>query len=150
MLALLYKRMSKERWKGNPPTPYNLSVYRLRLAPSNHSSCSDIPPEYPTMILHTANRTLITSTMPQHLTSQHLSPLPYHNKLYRHHLLTFSSHFCIHQHLHLSVTTIPSAHPIRLISTLYPITRNPSRDNAVSNTPCGQSLTRSGCRWWKQ
>jgi len=85
-LALLYKRMSNERKKGNPPTPNNLSLYTLRLPPSNHSSCSDVPSEYPTMILQTTNTTLINTIMPQHPTSQHLNPLPYHNKLHHHHL----------------------------------------------------------------
>jgi len=38
MLALLYKRTSKERGKGNSPTPNNLSLYTLCLPPSNHPS----------------------------------------------------------------------------------------------------------------
>jgi len=39
VLALLYKRTSKERRKGHPPTQNNLSVYTLHPPPSNHSSC---------------------------------------------------------------------------------------------------------------
>jgi len=55
-------------------------------------------------------------------------PLPYRYRLYRHHVLTFSCHLCVSQCLRLSFTPIPSAHPISFLSTLYPITHNPSRD----------------------
>jgi len=51
--CLLYKRTSKERRKGNPPTLSTLSLYTIHLPPSNHSSCSDIPSESHPMILHT-------------------------------------------------------------------------------------------------
>ena len=131
VLALLYKRTSKERRKGNPPTPNYLSLNTLRLPPSNHSSCSDVASEYPTMILHTTTTTattLINTTTPHHLTSQHLKPLPYHNKLYRHPLTTSSCHSHVPQHLRLSLTLIPSIRPILFLTTLQFITRNRSRD----------------------
>ena len=51
--CLLYKRTSKERRKGNPPTLSTLSLYTIHLPPSNHPSCSDVPSESHTMILHT-------------------------------------------------------------------------------------------------
>jgi len=121
--------MSKEKRKRNPLIPNNLSLYTLHLPPSNHSSYSDVPSEYPTMISHTTNTTLITTTMPQHPMSQHLSPLPYHNKLYRHHLLTSSCHLSIYHHFRFSITPIPSPHPIPFLSTLDHITRNPSPDS---------------------
>ena len=47
--------MSKERSKGNPPTPTTLSSYTICLPPSNHSSCSDITSESHPMISYTAN-----------------------------------------------------------------------------------------------
>ena len=106
ILTLLYKRTSKERRKGTSPTPNNLSLYTLHLPPSNCSSCSDVPSKYPTMILHTTNTTLFNMTTPQHPILQHLRPLPYHNKLYRHHLNIFPSHHRVYQHLRLSVTLI--------------------------------------------
>jgi len=56
-LALLYKRMSKERRKGNPPMPTTLSLYTIHLPPSNHSPCSNVPSESHPMILHTTNTT---------------------------------------------------------------------------------------------
>jgi len=80
------------------------------------------------MILHTTNTTLINTTTPQHPMLQHLKPLCYHNKLYCHHLLTSSRHLCVYRHLRLSVTPIHSAPPIPFLSTLSPITRNPSHD----------------------
>jgi len=129
VLALLYKRTSKERRKGNPPTPKNLSLYTLRLPPSNHSSCSDVPSKYATMIRHTSTTTLFNTTTPHHPMSQHLKPLPYHNKLYRHPLTTSSHHSRISQGVRLSITLIPSIRCILFLSTLQSITRNLSRDN---------------------
>jgi len=75
--CLLYKRTSKERRKGNPPTLSTLSLYTNRLPPSNHSSCSDVPSESYPMILHTTPLFLIVTTTPPLLTSQHLSSLLY-------------------------------------------------------------------------
>jgi len=117
MLALLYKRTSKERRKGNPPTPISLSLYTLRLPPSNHPLCSDVPSEYPTMIWHTTNPTLINTTTPQHLTSQHLRPLHSQNTLYHHHLHVYPC-------LRLSVTLIPSLRLVHFLSTFPSITHN--------------------------
>jgi len=37
--ALLYKGTIKERRKCNPPTPNNLTIYTIRLSPSNYSTC---------------------------------------------------------------------------------------------------------------
>ena len=91
--CLLYKRTSKERRKGNPPTPSTLSLYTFLLPPSNHSSCSDVPSESYPMILHTTPLFLIITTTPSLLTSQHLKPLPYLTKLYRHHLAASSASF---------------------------------------------------------
>jgi len=89
--CLLYKRTSKERRKGNPPTPSTLSLYTIRLPPSNHSSCSDVPSESYPMILHTTPSFLIITTTPPLLTSQHFRPLLYLTKLYRHHLAASSA-----------------------------------------------------------
>ena len=75
--CLLYKRTSKERRKGNPPTLSTLSLYTIPLPPSNHSSCSDVPSESHTMILHTTPLFLIITTTPPLLMSQHLSSLLY-------------------------------------------------------------------------
>jgi len=75
--CLLYKRTSKERRKGNPPTLSALSLYTIHLPPSNHSSCSDVPSESHPMILHTTPLFLIVTTTPPLLTSQHLSSLLY-------------------------------------------------------------------------
>jgi len=76
VLALLYKRTSKERRKGNPPTPDTLSLYTFRLPPSNHSPCFDVPSDYPTLILYTTITTLITTTTPHHPTSLVLATGP--------------------------------------------------------------------------
>jgi len=126
VLALPYKRMSKERRKGNPPTPNNLSLYTLHLPSLNHPSCSEVPSEYPTMILHIANATHISTTVPHHLTSQHRNPLPYRNKLCRHHLPTSSRHSRVPPRLHLAVTLILSVRLILIISILKSITLNPN------------------------
>jgi len=106
ILALLYKRTSKDRRKGKPPTPNNLSLYTLHLLPSNHSSCSDVSSESPTTILHTTSTTVISTTMPHHPTSQHLRPLTYQNTLSHHIPPTPSCHSHVSQRLCLSVTLI--------------------------------------------
>jgi len=118
VLALLYKRTSKERRKGNPPTPNNLALYTLRQPPSNHSSCSDVPSKYPTLILHTTNTTLLSTITPHPPTSQLLRPLPYHKILYCHHLPTFQRHLGIHPCLRLSVTPVPSLYAILFLGIL--------------------------------
>jgi hypothetical protein len=74
-----------------PSTPTTLSLCTIRLLPSNHSSWSDIPSESYPMMLHTTNRTSFLTTTPPHPASQHLRPLPYHNKLYRHQLAAASA-----------------------------------------------------------
>ena len=89
--CLLYKRTSKERRKGNPPTPSTLSVYTIRLPPSNHSPCSDVPSESHLMILHTTPLFLIVATSPPRPTSQHLRSLLYLTKLNYHHLAASSA-----------------------------------------------------------
>ena len=129
LLALLYKWTSEERSNGNPPAPINLSWYTLHPPPSNHSSCSDITSNYPTMNLDTTMTTLINATTPQHPRLQHLRPLPYLNKLYRHHLIIFTHHLHVYPHVCLSVTPIPSICPILFPSTLQSIAHNPSRDS---------------------
>jgi len=63
------------------------------------------------MILHTVNTTLLKTTMPHYLTSQHLRPLPYHTQLYCHHYTTIQQLLCISQCLSLSVTPLPSCFP---------------------------------------
>jgi len=68
---------------------------------------------------------LINTTTPHCPMSQHLTPLPYHNKLYRDHLTTPSRHSHISQHLRLSVTLIPCIHQILFRSTLQSITEYP-------------------------
>jgi len=101
VLALLYKRTSKERRKGNPPTPTTLSLYTVCLPPSNHSPCSDVPSEPHPMILHTIN---IISYQYNHATSSDVAtPQLFldHSKLYHHHLAVFRH---VSQRLRLSVT----------------------------------------------
>jgi len=117
VLALLNKRTSKLR-KRESSKHNNFSLYTLHPQPSNHSPCSNVPPEYPTMIWHTTSTTLISTTMPHHPTSQHLSQLPYHSILYRHNLLTFLHHPRVYPRLRLSVPPIP----FRPLSTIpqYP------------------------------
>jgi len=99
--CLLYKRTRKERRKGNPPTPTTLSLYTIRLPPSNHSPCSDVPSESYPMILHTTPSSLIVTTTPHRLTSQHLKLLLYLTKLSRHPLAAFPRVF---QRLRLPLT----------------------------------------------
>ena len=111
VLALLYKRTSKERREKKSSNHNNLSLYTLCLPPSNHSPYSNVLSEYPTMILHTTNTTLITTTMPHHPTSQHLRPLPYQYILYHDHLLTFLHHLRVYPRLRLPVTPIPFRPP---------------------------------------
>jgi len=124
--ALQENEYREKKWRSSN-TNY-LSLYTLCLPPSNHSSCSDVPCEYPNVILHTINTALIHTTTAQHLTSRHLKPLPYHNTLYRHHLLSFSHHLCVHPRLRLSITLSPSIHQILFVGTLQSIPGNPSRD----------------------
>ena len=118
--------MSKERRKGNHPTPNNLSLYTLRLPPSNHPPCSDVSSKYSTMILHTISTTLINTTTTHHPTSQHLRPLPYHNKLYSHLSATPSHYSRVSQCLHLSVTLIRPTSLILFLYTPQPVTCNPN------------------------
>jgi hypothetical protein len=56
-LALVYTRTSKERRKGNPATPTTLSLYTIRLPPSNYSSCSDVPSKSHSMFLNAISST---------------------------------------------------------------------------------------------
>ena len=129
VVAFLYMRTSKERTNGHPPTPNNLFLYTLCLPPANHSSCFDVPSEYPAMILPNTTTNLINTTTPHHPTSQHLKPLPYHHKLYRHPLTTSLRHTRSSQYLRLYWTLIPSIHPILFLSPLQSITRNLSCDS---------------------
>jgi hypothetical protein len=73
------KREEKEILNAN-----NTLLYTIHLPPSNHSSCSDVPSESYPMILHTTPPFFIVTTTPNHPTSQHLRPLLYLTKLYRH------------------------------------------------------------------
>ena len=93
--------------KGNPPAPRTLGWNTVRLPPSNHSSCSDVPSKPHPMILHTIN---ITPYQYNHATSSDVATpqlFPYHNKLYHHHLAAFPR---ISQRLRLSVTQFPPHH----------------------------------------
>jgi hypothetical protein len=120
--------MNKERRKGNPSTPTTLSLYTIPLPPSNHSPCSDVPSKSHPMILHTINTFLIITTTPHHPTSQHLRPLPYHTKLYRHHLAASSasphvSAFLLHNSFHTTWETpslIPKYHHNFSVPWQYP------------------------------
>jgi len=62
-----------------------VSLYTIRLALSNHSSCPDIPSESYYMILHCTTQHLISKTTPHHPTLQHSEPLSYCKIWYRHH-----------------------------------------------------------------
>ena len=81
------------------------------------------------MLLHTTNTTVINTTMPQHLTSQYLRPLPQCDKLYYHHITIFLCYLCIYPRLRHSVTLIPSFRPVLFLSTLQLITVNQNRDS---------------------
>jgi len=134
-------RTSKERRKGNPPTPTTLSLYTIRLRPSNHSPCFDVSSESHPMILHTISTFPISTITPHSPTSQHLRPLPYHNTLSRHPLAAScapanvsalrnnSDHFLIIIHylatLSPLLTRLPMSQPFR---------------NTVPSTPPGTSL----------
>jgi len=147
--ALLYKRLCNERRNGNPPTPNNLSLSTLYVPPSNHSSCSDVPSEYPIIISHTIITTLINSTMPQHPTSQHLKPFHYHNNSYCHYLTIFPSHLPVYPRLHLSISLIPSICPILFLCTRQSITGN-SRHDSISllcSRSSENSLQLPGLHW---
>jgi len=73
--------------------------------------------------------TLISTITPHHPMSQHLRPLPYRSKVYRHHPTIFPHGPCIYPHLRLSVTLTHSIALILLLSTLQRITRNSNRNN---------------------
>ena len=105
------KREEKEILKRH----HNLSLYTVHLPPSNHSSCSDVPFKSHLMFLHTISTTVINTTTPHHPMSQHLRPLPYHNKLYSHHHITISYRLCDSQCIHLSVTQF-LPHPLRIFA----------------------------------
>jgi len=80
VLALLYKRTSKERRKENHPTPYNLTLYTLCLPDWNHSTSSDVPSKYPLMLLHTTNTTPYQQhhTTSSDITTPQTTSLSYH------------------------------------------------------------------------
>jgi len=119
---------------GSPQLPYRNTI---RLPPSNHFSCSDVPSEFFLMILHTTDKTLITTTTPHRPTSQHLRPLPYHNKLYRHPLIIFPHLLRVSQRLRLSVTPLPSRLP-----------RNRSFVHLLSSlASCAVTSRHGGLRW---
>jgi len=106
--TLVYKTTSKERRIEHPPTSSQpLFIFNLS-ATSNHSSCSDIPSKFLPTILHTTNTTLIATTMAHYLKLQHLTPLPYHIKLYHYHSIIFPHHCHIHSCLLLFITPISS------------------------------------------
>jgi len=117
VLALLYKRMSKERRKGNPPTPTTLSLYTICSPPPNHSSCSNIPSESHPMILHTTNKTSY-----QH--NQAISPdvaTPQTTSL-SWQIIPPPSHcfLRVFQRLHLSITQFLPHHPnLSILSSKY-------------------------------
>jgi len=117
VLALLYNRTSKERRKGNLPMPTTRSVYTVRLPPSIHSPCSDVPSEPHPMIVHTIN---ITPDQFNHAISSDVATpqlFPYDNKLYRHHLAAFLR---ITQRLRPSVTRfLPYPHEIPIPTPKY-------------------------------
>jgi len=79
-IALLYKGMSTERRKGDPPILNKLGLYTVGLPPSYHCSYSNVPSKSSFTILHTTITTLINITMPYHPTMQHLRPLPDHTE----------------------------------------------------------------------
>ena len=81
------KREEKEILQHHRHSLYIQFVCHL----SNHSPCSDIPSESYPMILHTTPLFLIVTTTPYRPTSQHLRPLLYRTKLYRHHLAASSA-----------------------------------------------------------
>jgi hypothetical protein len=118
---LLYKRTSKERRKGNPPTPTTLSLYTIRLPSSNQFLCSDVPSESHPMILHTIPSFLIVTTMPPLPTSQHLRPLLYLTKLRRHPLAASSASSNVSVFLEHNSFRYHQESPSIILSILVPI-----------------------------
>jgi hypothetical protein len=110
-IALLYQKTSKERSKGHPPTPTNLAIYSIHLAPSCDLSWVDVPSKSNIMISCTANTHHISTTMPHRLTSQHLRPLPSHSKYYRHHYQFIPHYLRVIQGLGIFVTPLPLCFP---------------------------------------
>jgi hypothetical protein len=107
--------MSKQRRKGNAPAPTTLSVYTVRLPPSNHCSRSDVPSESHPMILHTTSKTLYQYN---HTISSNVATPQSTSLLY----LIIRPPSCrslhVSQHLRLSVTQFLQ-HP-HYTSTFYP------------------------------
>jgi len=108
---VLYKKMSKERRKGNPPTPNILSLCTICLPRSNHSSCSDVPSKSFPMILHTISATLFNTTTQHHPMLPHLQPLPYQKKLCHHPYTIILYPLCLSRRLLPSITPLPSCFP---------------------------------------
>lgn len=99
---LLHMSTSKERRNANPPMPNNFSLYSLRLTPSNHYSCSNVPSEPLSEILHTLCSFVIKITWPHHPTSQHFF-------LHPHLILNFPHYsYTITAYSHSSWTFVPA------------------------------------------
>jgi len=121
VLALLYIRMSKVRRKGYHPMPNNLTLYTTCLPSANNISYSYIPSHYVLMLLYTIISTGMNTTMSHHPMSQLLTPFPYYNASYCHHLNTFLYLLPISQRLCLLVTPYfvpPSPKPFLCTSTI--------------------------------
>jgi hypothetical protein len=100
LLCYTRERVKREE-ECNPPALTTFSLYTISLPPSNHSLCSNVPSKFYLIILHTLNTTLINTSTPHCLTSEHLSPFPSRTNPFRHHLATFLRTF---QSLRRSVT----------------------------------------------
>jgi len=100
--------MSKDRNKGNPLTPNDFSLNTVCLPPWDYSPCSDVPSTSSPTIFHTTSQTIINTTMPHLLTSQHLRPLPCGIIKHHHHTKSTLYHRHISQHIHSTITTVPS------------------------------------------
>jgi len=128
-IALLYKTMSKERRKRNPPTPNNHSLYTVPQPPYNHSPCSDTPFKFSCMILHTTNESIISTTTPYHLVAEQHRPLLYLTKLLYHHHRLSSHNLHINLRFLLFVTPMSSQNSLQhCFPTLIPSLANLSFD----------------------
>jgi len=92
-IASLYKRISKEKRKGNWPMPNNLSLYTVRLPTSNQSLRYNIPCKTSLIMSHSTNWMLSNTTTSHQPKSQHLRPLLNYAIYTHHHFRIFSCHF---------------------------------------------------------
>jgi hypothetical protein len=90
-VAPLPKRKGNARKKEHSLKQNNLSFKTDSLLPSNQLSCHYVLFKCLLMIIHTINKTLVTTTIPHHRMLQHIRPLQYHTNSTCPHFTTFIS-----------------------------------------------------------